>query len=274
VVRIIDVHVHVGTQAMVVGPPGRSGTERDVGEVIDADYPRRREALEAYGIEAVVGPTYGYPQPNGPADTRRLNDLLAAYAARDPARFPWVVAAAQPLQAAPAADELHRCLRDLGMRGMMAHPRLQGVYTDSPSVDPLMEILDGAGLPALIHAHSWSKLESAWRLDRLARRFPRVTIIALDPFSDYENAEEFIEITRRTPNILFDTGLIQGGAGLIERFVREFGPERIVLGNAIMPRRSGYKRTGILLELLESDLSDAEKEAVLGGNAARIFGGS
>jgi hypothetical protein len=51
-----------------------------------------------------------------------------------------------------------------------------------------MEILDAAGLPALVHAHSWSKLESAWRLERLARRFPRVPIIALDPFSDYENA--------------------------------------------------------------------------------------
>jgi predicted TIM-barrel fold metal-dependent hydrolase len=271
--RIVDVHCHVGTQAMVVPAGRKAGATPSLAEVVESDLPHRKEALDRFGIEAVPGPTYGYPQANGPADTRALNDLLAAYRLRDPARFPWAVAAVQPVQAATAAAELERCLRDLGMRGMMLHARLQGVYTDSPSVDPLMEILSAAGLPALIHAHSWSKLESAWRLERLARRFPRVPIIALDPFSDYENAEEFMEIARRTPNIHFDTGLIQGGAGLIERFVREFGPERIVLGNAIAPHATGYRRTGILLELLESDLPDTDKEAIFGGNAARVFGG-
>jgi predicted TIM-barrel fold metal-dependent hydrolase len=259
--RVIDVHCHIGTQAMVVPAGRKDGAVTSLAQVVDADYPRQKEALDRFGIEAVPGPTYGYPQPNGPADTPELNDLLAAYRRRDPAGFPWAVAAVQPVQAATAAAELERCVRDLGMRGMMLHARLQGVYTDSPSVDPLMEILSAVGLPALVHAHSWSKLESAWRLDRLARRFPRVPIIALDPFSDYENAEEFMELARRTPNILFDTGLIQGSA------------ERIVLGNAIAPHATGYRRTGILLELLESDLTDPEKAAIFGGNAARVFDG-
>src|SRR5262245_47335296 len=122
--RIIDVHCHVGTQAMVVAA-GRPGLEASLEEVIEADYPRRKAGLERHGAEAVPGPTYGYPQPNGPADTRELNDLLSAYRRRDPARFPWAVAAVQPVQAAAAAAELERCLRELGMRGMMLHARLQ-----------------------------------------------------------------------------------------------------------------------------------------------------
>ena len=57
------------------------------------------------------------------------------------------------------------------------------------------------------------------------------------------------------------------------RSASELFPERIVLGNAIAPHAAGYRRTGILLEILESDLTDTDKEAIFAGNAARVFGG-
>ena len=97
------------------------------------EYRTRIAAMNGSGIDrAVIGPGYQYLMPNGIADTRKINDRLAAFRDHDPERFPFAIGAIEPRQGDAALDEVRRIRQELGMAGVMWHNRLQGCYVDSP----------------------------------------------------------------------------------------------------------------------------------------------
>ena len=73
------------------------------------------------------------------------------------------------------------------------------------------------------------------------------------------------------PNIVFDTSLSYN-FDFLEDFAREFGAERVVFGTDLYSHPVGRRISHILDQILESELSDKEKAAVLGDNARRLFG--
>ncbi len=96
-------------------------------------------------------------------------------------------------------------------------------------------------------------------------------VLALDAFGSYEATRECFFIAEVAPNILFDTSLSYN-FDFIEEFAGRFGAERVVFGTDLYSTPVGRRISHLLPQILESALSDADKQAILAGNARRLFG--
>jgi predicted TIM-barrel fold metal-dependent hydrolase len=87
---------------------------------------------------------------DGPAVARVMNDFIADIVRRHPQRFiglcvlPW-----QDMKA--ARTELERCVRDLGMKGILLYTNLAGRFADEPEFRPLFGWAVEFDVPVLLH---------------------------------------------------------------------------------------------------------------------------
>lgn len=275
--HVIDAHHHVGSVPSLmaqVSESGPQGLDLDLTPFHDhGDMDVRLSVMNACGVDqAVVIPTHEYLRPNGVADTRRVNDAIAAYHRRDPKRFPAAVGIVEPLYGRHAYDELQRVHDELGLVGVSFHTRFQGVSTDSYLVRGLVERMAELGLVPFVHAYSGSPDEAPWMAAELAKAFPDVTMLVLDGFSGLErSAKESSLAAAAAPNLVFDTSLAYS-FDIVERFVANFGAERLVFGTDMYSPPLAYRRSTVLEQLLESGLSDDQKRMVLASNLQRILG--
>ncbi|CAO3363382.1 amidohydrolase family protein [Azospirillum palustre] len=270
--QVFDLHHHVGSLD-IVGAKGGGARGGGAGGGMAADAEQRIAFMDRHGIaQALLMPSNGYQAPNGIADTRRVNDSVAEYRDRWSDRFPAALATVSPLEGDAALDEIDRCIQVLGMKGIVWHHRFQGCAIDHPRMDALLERVRHHGVPAFIHIIGDSKLESPWKLEVLAERFRDVQFVALDAFSSPDFAHWMPHIARRHPNILFDTGVMVPVSHMIERFVREAGAHRLLLGTDFYSSPKLFSVPFPLLEILASDLTDGDCAEILGGNARRLLG--
>jgi len=78
------------------------------------------------------------------------NDRLAEAIARNPGRFAGFAALPTPDPEA-AAEELERCVKELGFKGAMIHGRTQGVFHDQPRFYPIWERAQALDVPIYLH---------------------------------------------------------------------------------------------------------------------------
>lgn len=261
-----DVHHHVGTldvaDAVKSGPPS-----------MEEDIELRLAYMDANNIsQAMLMPANGYSAPDGIQATRRANDYVAKYRDQLPKRFPAAVGTVGPLDGPGALDEIDRCVQELGMKGIVWHHRFQGTAIGHPMMDQFLERLRQHKLPAFVHIIADSTLESPWRLEILADKFPDVQFVALDGFSSPDHAHWMPYLAEKHPNILFDSGVMVSVAHLIESFVRRVGAHRLLLGTDFYSSPKLFNTAFPLNEILASDLSDQECREILGGNARRLLG--
>jgi predicted TIM-barrel fold metal-dependent hydrolase len=95
--------------------------------------------------------------------------------------------------------------------------------------------------------------------------------LVLDSFSTFEGTKEVSDIAASHPNLLFDTSLSYN-FDFIEMFANRFGAHRVVFGTDLYSPPLGRRISHLVPQILESALSDADKTAVLGGNARAFFG--
>jgi 2,3-dihydroxybenzoate decarboxylase len=117
---------------------------------------RRLAAMAAAGVSRAVLSISGpgvQAEPDAAKATRlarEANDVLAAAVQRRPDAYSGFahLAVQDP---AGAADELERCVRDLGFVGAMVNGHTNGVYLDDPRHDPLFERLEALDRPLYLH---------------------------------------------------------------------------------------------------------------------------
>ena len=116
----------------------------------------RIETMDKAGITravlSIAGP--GVQAERDPAiatrNARAANDFLAAEISKRPARYSGL-AHVGVQDATAAADELERCVRQLGFVGVMINGHTNGMYLDHPSVHPLWERAEALDVPVYIH---------------------------------------------------------------------------------------------------------------------------
>ncbi|GAA4405386.1 amidohydrolase family protein [Tsukamurella soli] len=121
-----------------------------------ADLEDRRIAfMDTYGIDVQVlshsGPGAQRLAPDQATElTRHINDTVAGAVARHPDRFAAFATLPTP---APdeAADELARCVGELGFCGAMVHGHTGGRYLDRPEFDPILAAAAELGVPLYLH---------------------------------------------------------------------------------------------------------------------------
>jgi len=116
----------------------------------------RLAAMDAAGVDISVLSISG-PGVQGEADTavaitmaRLANDYLAEKIALHPDRYAGF--AHLPMQdATAAADELERCINELGFVGSMVNGQTNGVYLDDPGYDVFWERMQALDVPLYLH---------------------------------------------------------------------------------------------------------------------------
>ena len=273
--RVLDVHHHVGSAFLALGGPidGASGGSAATALPSPAqrELASRLEIMDAGGVDqAIVIPGHGYLRPRGLPDTMAENDHIARYRDRLPARFPAAVGIVEPAYGEACFAELERCKRELGLAGISFHTRFQGVSLDSRFILAYVAKMAELGLVPVIHAMNETPEEALWKLAVLARSIPETPVLALDAFGSFEATRECFFIAEVAPNILFDTSLSYN-FDFIEDFANRFGAERVVFGTDLYSHPVGRRISHLLQQIEASALSDAQKTAILSGNARRLF---
>ena len=115
----------------------------------------RLAEMDGAGIDVQVL-SHGAPatqnlDPDSAAEIARgVNDRLAGIVAADPDRFQGFAALPTPDPAA-AADELDRCVGELGFKGAMVHGLTHGAFLDEKRFWPIFERAAALGVPLYMH---------------------------------------------------------------------------------------------------------------------------
>jgi predicted TIM-barrel fold metal-dependent hydrolase len=260
--RVFDIHHHVGIDEGTDG-----GTSLSV----------RLDVMDRYGIDqaCLFAPSGAFGGVG--ATTASINDHVAAVVESASDRFPVGVAHLSLAEGEQAClTELDRAVSRLGLRGAVWHHGFQGVYLDDPIMIPLFRRCGELGVPAFVHVMDGNTLMSPWRLESLLTQAPETTVVALDGFSSNDRAGSVTGLAERFDQVLCDLGAMSAVNGRrVEGYVRRVGAERLLLGTDLYTqgtRPLTYQVPFSLLEVPQLDFSVAEKELILYGNAAKLFG--
>jgi predicted TIM-barrel fold metal-dependent hydrolase len=270
--EVLDVHHHVGNAFRALGGDLESAPGVAADEYMKREVESRLAIMDAAGVgQALVIPGHGYERSRGIEDTRAENDAIARYRDANPQHFPGAIGIVEPRDGAASLDELKRAREELGLVGISFHTRFQGVSLDSRWILQYVERMAELGLVPVIHAMNETPEEALWKLAVVARSIPETPVLALDAFGSFEATRECSFIAEVAPNIVFDTSLSYN-FDFIEEFAGRFGVERVAFGTDLYSTPVGRRISHLLPQILESALSDADKQAILAGNARRLFG--
>lgn len=268
---VFDVHHHVGRAFDALGGE-LAPDDEDAAAFERVELADRLRLMDEGGVhQALVIPGHGYLRPEGIADTRRVNDGIAAYRDRTPDRFPVACGIVEPTHGAASFAEIDRVHDELGLVALSFHTRFQGVSLDSRWILRYLERMGERGLVPILHAMDDTPEESLWKLAAVARAHPDLTIVALDAFGGFEATRQCFFVAEVAPNVVFDTSLSYN-FDFIADFARAFGASRVVFGTDLYSYPVGQRISHLLPQIVASSLPDADKAAILGGNARALFG--
>jgi len=133
--------------------PGRPNPMELAPEIGDI----RLKSMDETGITLQVLSTTGagpdlVPGADGVTMAREINDHLAEAVARHPKRFAGF-ATLPMLSPEACADELRRCVKELGFLGALINGTTDGRFLDHPSYDGLLAAAVELDVPIYIHPH-------------------------------------------------------------------------------------------------------------------------
>lgn len=211
-----------------------------------------------------------------PERMQAYNRWLLDAVASVPQITPYV--AVDPWALSPEQNVAHlREMAERGARGIKIHPVVQRFSPNDPRMHPVYEACVEMGLVLLSHTGT----------DKAGAGFaePRSFTEVLGAFPDLSVVlahvgggrwQQTIELAKAFPSVSFDLSEIIEWAGApnaptvdeLAHMVAEIGPERLMLGTDF-PWYDLDHSAQLVMDLPE--LSEVQKEAILGENAARIL---
>ena len=169
------------------------------------------------------------------------------------------VAVVNPTPYIGVAEEVARCVRE-GCVGFRFLPISQGWSLESETFRLVLEAVSGAGLPLTVELGSSS---DATRMARLARGLSVPVILA---GVTYGTMGEAVAVLRRQDNLHLEACRLVT-PGIVELLASEVGAERLLFGSGA----PYWEVTPTLDMIRHADISEESREAILGGNARRIY---
>jgi predicted TIM-barrel fold metal-dependent hydrolase len=251
---IIDVHVHTPRLTM------RADSVAD----LCACFRRMLEAGRRAGIDRqVVLGLWG--------DNESVRELTASF----PDETLGFVSANGADPEAPQTVERH--VREYGFRGVKLHQETDLPLTGLLACHPIYRKAAELNVPVL--THTWHQEESLGAvstevygmslpvsiLAELGRRYPETSFIFAHAGGIWEKA---FQAVAPYPNLNVDVCGFDPERGVVEKAVAMLGAERVLFGSDA-PGRSYAAQVA---KVKYADLSEPERQLVLGGNAARLLG--
>lgn len=162
-------------------------------------------------------------------------------------------------------NELNRCFKMQGMRGIKLHPSCHGAPIDDKRYQIAFEAADEKGCPVLIHV--WGKADVA-AIDRLSSQYPRAQFIMGHAGAEIKAMEDAINVVNRRDNVSMDLALSHTYQGNVEWFVHEAGSKKVLFGTDMpfFDPRPAFGRVAM------ADISENEKKDIFGLNMQRLLG--
>jgi uncharacterized protein len=151
------------------------------------------------------------------------------------------------------------------------------IRCDHPNNNIIIE--EARKLNAIVYIHTWTKIggeprrpgggvndgeNTPWNVANLAKRFPDVPMICGHGGGDWEIGAQ---VVRPFKNVLFEFAGSDPHSGSVDYAARELGVDRLVWGGHGSSRSFSTE----LSKVLDSDLPQAQKMQVLGGNLRRTW---
>jgi predicted TIM-barrel fold metal-dependent hydrolase len=176
---------------------------------------------------------------------------------------------------------VREALGKLGLRGIKIHCHVQNLGPDDPRLEEVYEECEAAGRTLVIHAGreprsggyrgNSHELCAVGRVERVLQRHPRLRIVV--PHLGADEFDGYLRLLDRYPNLWLDTTMVVGDyfgfAPPPELFPAR--AERILYGTdfPMVP----YAWDHELRRILSTPMSAAARDALLVGNARRLFDG-
>ena len=239
------------------------------------------------------------------SEAKHLNDLLAEQIAHYPTRFAGfgTLALQDPKG---AAEELERCVKQLGFKGALLNGHSNGIYLDDPQFSPVWERAEALGVPIYLHpadspvqasneqdypemagpGWGWTP-ETAGHVLRLIYggvfdRFPKTTLLLGHmgetlPFILWRLDSRYKMMQHRYPIQMLPSEYIQRNVMVttagsfsdapLQCAISALGADR-VLFSVDYP----YEYTNEAVEFIEkAPISDSDREKICHGNAERLL---
>jgi len=278
--QITDAHIHI--QPFHMMPPPIAATfwtgkpNREELESLAADPRKLLARMDADGI-ARVG-LINYVSPDLMGFTEEANPWILRYASADPSRL-IAFGSVHPRFSRDVAGDTARVI-EAGAKALKVHPPHQmfraNAYQDAlPTLADLYRVAQDAGVPVTIHTGTSvfpgarSRFGDPMDVDDVAIDFPNLTILLAHGGRPLWMEAAFF-LVRRHPNVHLEVSGIPP-AKLLEYFPRL----EEIAGKTIWG--TDWPSPGIKSMKLNVDafralpLPDAAKQAILSGNAARIW---
>lgn len=173
-------------------------------------------------------------------------------------------------------EHLHE-MAERGARGVKIHPVLQNFDVNDPRMHPVYEACAEIGLSLLSHsgpARGGERFAEVTTFAPMLAKFPGLTVLLAHLGGG--KWQDTLAVARAFPNAAFDLSEIIEWIGAptaptaeeLAILIRDIGPERVVLGSDY-PWYEPAHTAELVLSL--PVLSQTEKNAILGENAARIL---
>ena len=172
-----------------------------------------------------------------------------------------------------------------GARGLKIHPGEGRFFPDDPSLRPVYETLEKRGLAVISHGgRDIANPDPAYTRPAafagVAEQYPKLNLVIAHLGNNF--FDESVQMADKYANIFFDTSTVIPGdkrGELLDKqnalsdaeavqLIRRIGVERVMYGTDY----PWFHPLWDLKRFLKLDFTDAEKAALLGGNAKRILG--
>lgn len=199
--------------------------------------------------------------------TPEANDRLAAFTNEYPDRLAGfgTVNPRRP----DAVAEAERMTARLGLPGLKLHPWLQGFSMHEPVLDPICEIVAGAGGILLSHDGT-PPYSTPGQIAALARRHPRLPVV-LGHGGLHDLWREALAMTQETPNLYL---CICGTPPYAARTIlREAPPDKVLFGTdaGLSERASQDYAVARVEEIAGWGITDGQRQAMLVDNPRRLL---
>ncbi len=160
----------------------------------------------------------------------------------------------------PPADELIPEMLELGVRAARIYPKMHAFPLSDDVSGPLLEGLQERHIPVFADLGELSIDQAA----NLAERCPELPVVLCGVrWASDRQLEPALE---RAENLHIETHFFQGHRAY-ERFVKQFGAERLIFGTGLPDCSPG---AAVMMSLYE-DIADDERRKIAGGNLMRLL---